>query len=60
MGDLPLFLRPALALLEVDGDEALAAETVDAVERVASALPDARLRGAFARGLPTRVKASGR
>ncbi|GAC1403571.1 MAG: hypothetical protein NVSMB65_20180 [Chloroflexota bacterium] len=46
-GDPAMFLRAAAALLALDGDAALLAEAVAAVERIRGALPDAELRRRF-------------
>jgi tetratricopeptide (TPR) repeat protein len=46
-GDPAMFLRPAAALLALDGDAALLAEARVAVERIAGALPDAEIRRCF-------------
>ena len=40
VGDPALFLRTATALLDADGDDGLAREVRDTVERIAVALPD--------------------
>jgi tetratricopeptide (TPR) repeat protein len=55
VGDPALFVRPAAALLPVDGDDALAAEGRAVVNRIASALPDAEMRRRFERAEPVRV-----
>jgi hypothetical protein len=49
-----MFLRAATALLEVDGDDALAAEARATAERMLEALPDGELRGTFAAADPVR------
>jgi tetratricopeptide (TPR) repeat protein len=45
VGEPALFLRAARALLALDGNDALAAETSSIAARVAAALPDPRMRG---------------
>ena len=52
VGDPALFLRAATGLLAVDGNDALAAEASTTAERIARALPDARMRGCFEAALP--------
>src|SRR5262249_55979662 len=52
MGDAPLFLRAAVPLLELDGDDALAAEAAATAQRIASALDDQRMRNCFENALP--------
>jgi tetratricopeptide (TPR) repeat protein len=52
IGDPPLFLRAAAALLEIDGDETLVAEAAGTAARIADALPNARMRKCFEDGLP--------
>ena len=54
VGDPAMFLRAATALLEVDGDDALAGEARAAAGRILDALPDAALRSAFAAAEPVR------
>ena len=52
VGDPSLFLRAAVALLDLDGDDVLAAEAAATVGRIACTLPDARMRDCFESGLP--------
>ena len=47
LDDPALLLRLAGPLLDLDGDDALAAEARAAVERITRALPDAELRRRF-------------
>ena len=54
VGDPAMFLRAATALLEVDGDDALAGEARAAATRMLRALPDGALRSAFAGAEPVR------
>jgi hypothetical protein len=42
-----MFLRPASALLAIEGDAALLAEAQTTIERVAEALPQMELRRCF-------------
>ena len=53
-GDPALFLRTALALLALDGDDALAAEARTVAERIARALPDRDTRQRFEAAEPVR------
>jgi hypothetical protein len=55
VGDPALFLRPAAALLAVDGNSALAAEAGSAVRRIAAALPNADTQRRFAAAEPVRT-----
>lgn len=57
IGDPALFLRTAVALLALDGDDALAAEARAAAERIAAALPDGELRRRFETAEPLRALA---
>ena len=60
VGDPAMFLRAATALLEVDGDDALAGEARAAAGRILDALPDAALRSAFAAAEPVPAAAPDR
>ena len=51
VGDPALFFRTATALLDADGDDALAREARDTAKRMAAALPD-DLRQGFERAEP--------
>ena len=53
-GDPALFLRPAAGLLNVDGDDALAAEAGAAVRRITGALSDSDMRRHFEAAEPIR------
>ena len=55
VGDPALFLRAATGMLSLAGDDGLAAETGAAVQRIASALPDAGMRRRFASSDPVRI-----
>jgi class 3 adenylate cyclase/tetratricopeptide (TPR) repeat protein len=46
-GDPAMFVRPALGLLAIDGDEALAAETRATLDRIRAALPTEDMRASF-------------
>lgn len=46
-GDPAMYVRAAAALLAIDGTDALLAEALAAVERIAAALPDTEMRGRF-------------
>jgi hypothetical protein len=50
-----MFLRAAAALLAIDGDDALAAETRAAVTRIAEGLPDTEIRRRFLSAEPVRL-----
>ena len=52
LGDPTLFLRVAIELLAVDGDDSLAAEAGTVATRIANALPDARMRGCLEAAVP--------
>jgi tetratricopeptide (TPR) repeat protein len=54
VGDPAVFLRAATALLEVDGDDALAAEARATANRILEALPTPALRSTFAAAEPVR------
>lgn len=54
VGDPAMFLRATTALLEVDGDDALAGQARAAATRILNALPDPELRGTFAAAEPVR------
>lgn len=54
-GDPAMFLRVAAVLLVFDGDAALLAEARAAVQRIAEALPDARIRRCFLAAEPVRL-----
>jgi class 3 adenylate cyclase/tetratricopeptide (TPR) repeat protein len=53
-GDPAMFLRAALALLEIEADEALAAEARATANRIAAALPDDAMRRRFRAAEPLR------
>jgi tetratricopeptide (TPR) repeat protein len=53
VGDPALFFRTATVLLDADGDDGLAREAHDTVERIAASLPD-DLRQGFERAEPVR------
>src|SRR5262245_23911105 len=57
VGDPAMFLRVALSLLAIDGDDELAAEAQVAEQRIAAALPDEELRRRFAVAEPVRLLA---
>jgi hypothetical protein len=60
-GSPALFLRPATALLALDGDDALAAEARAAADRITAALPDPEMRRRFEAAEPVRfLRKSGR
>jgi len=54
-GDPVMFLRAAAALLAIEGDAASVTEARAAVERIARALPDAKLRVRFLAAEPVRL-----
>ncbi len=54
-GDPAMLLRAATALLAIDGDDALAAESRAVVERIAAALPDDEMRQRFEAAEPVRT-----
>jgi DNA-binding SARP family transcriptional activator len=54
VGDPALLLRPAAALLAVDGDDALAAEAAATVRRIVGALSDGDMRRRFEEAEPVR------
>jgi tetratricopeptide (TPR) repeat protein len=54
VGDPAMFLRAATALLDVDGNDALAEEARVAAERMLQELPDPKLRATFAAAEPVR------
>jgi tetratricopeptide (TPR) repeat protein len=56
VGDPALFLRAATALLAIEGDDALMAETRATIDRIAAALPD-ELRRVFLDAEPVRLVA---
>jgi hypothetical protein len=62
MGDPALFLRVAMALLALDGDDALADAAALTAARITQSLPDPATRrffeGALPSGLITRVSAA--
>jgi tetratricopeptide (TPR) repeat protein len=62
MGDPAIFLRAAMALLALDGDDALADAAASAATRISQALPDPATRRSFEAALPsgliTRVSAA--
>ncbi|HEY8597477.1 MAG TPA: hypothetical protein VIL85_03540, partial [Thermomicrobiales bacterium] len=53
-GDPALLLRPAAGLLNVDGDDTLAAEASAAVRQIAGALSDSDMRRHFEASEPIR------
>ena len=55
IGDPALFLRGVSVLLGVDGNDALAAEAHDAVQRILAALTDETIRQAFEAAEPIRA-----
>jgi hypothetical protein len=54
VGDPALFLRVATALLAIEGDDALLAETQGTIDRMAAALPD-ELRRVFLNAEPVQL-----
>ncbi len=56
VADLPLILRPALALLDLDADGELATEIARVVERISVALPDAAMHTHFQRGVAAHLR----
>jgi hypothetical protein len=52
-----MLLRPAVALLTLDGDDALLAEAHAAVTRMTRALPDTEIRRCFVAAEPVRAVA---
>jgi len=54
-GDPAMFLRAAVALLAIDGTDALLAEARAVVERIARALPDVAMRRRFEEAEPVRM-----
>jgi transcriptional regulator with XRE-family HTH domain/tetratricopeptide (TPR) repeat protein len=52
--DPAMFLRAAAALLAIDGDDALSAETHAVVERIVEGLPDTEIRRRFLAAEPVR------
>jgi hypothetical protein len=55
VGDPALLLRPAAALLAIDGNDTLAAEARAAADRIAAALRDAEMRQRFEQAEPVRM-----
>ena len=58
MGDAPLFLRAAVPLLQVHGEDALAVEVAATAQRIAASLPDQRVRACFETAVPRSLLAS--
>jgi hypothetical protein len=57
MGDPAIFLRVAISLLTVEGNDALLAETQATVQRIIAALPDEEMRRHFEAAEPVQLLA---
>jgi tetratricopeptide (TPR) repeat protein len=57
VGDPAMFLRVATALLAIEGDDALLAETRATAQRMSAALPDEAMRQRFLQAEPVRTLA---